>query len=117
MDKIDELFLHPSAKHICPNQAFSESRSDSDSYLRDKRMAKLVVLLLQLHASTGWLGALPKPQLIEIISSAVGLCGFVNPVEVGDVICTVLEAVETEDPSSSETVMVAAHVVRDWRRQ
>jgi hypothetical protein len=98
MDKIDELFLHPSAKHILPRHAFSESRSDSDFHLMDKRVAKLVVLLQQLHASTGWLGALPKAQLIEILSSAVRLCGFVNPLEVGDVMATILEAVETEDP-------------------
>jgi hypothetical protein len=98
MDKVDKVFLHSSAQHICPNPAFGKTVSDADFYIKDKRVAQLLVLLQQLHESAGGLGALPKPELSEVVSSAVGVCGFVNPNEARDVIVTVLDAIEMQDP-------------------
>jgi hypothetical protein len=60
--------------------------------------ASLLVLLQQLNEFAGGLGALPKPELSEVVSSVVRLCGFVNPIEARDVIGTVLDALEIEDP-------------------
>jgi hypothetical protein len=42
--------------------------------------------------------AYSEPELSEIISGAVGMCGFVNPIEAQDVIDVVLEVIQTEHP-------------------
>jgi len=98
MDKGNRLFLHPSVEHMSPNNVFGKTSSNSDSDIQDKRVAQLLVVLHQLDESAGGLGALPEPELLEVVSSAVRLCGFLNPIEAGDVIATVLEALEMRDP-------------------
>jgi hypothetical protein len=98
MYKENTLFLHSSVEDMCPNNVFGQTFSDSDWDVQDKRVAQLLVLLQQLHESPGGLGALPKPELGEVVSSAVRLCGFVNPIEARDVIDTVLASLEMEDP-------------------
>jgi hypothetical protein len=98
MYKENTLFLHSSVEDMCPNNVFGQTFSDSDWDVQDKRVAQLLVLLKQLHESPGGLGALPKPELGEVVSSAVRLCGFVNPIEARDVIDTVLASLEMEDP-------------------
>jgi hypothetical protein len=60
-------------------------------------VAQLLLLLQLLHRDVGGLAELPRPELREIISSAVGVCGFINPIEAQDVIAVVLNAIETED--------------------
>jgi hypothetical protein len=60
-------------------------------------VAQLLLLLQLLHRDVGGLAELPRPELSEIISSAVGVCGFINPIEAQDVIAVVLNAIETED--------------------
>jgi hypothetical protein len=97
MDKVDEL-LFSSPEHMYPTAAIGKIYSDSCLHLKDRRVAQLLVLLRLLHQSPGGLGAMPKPQLHEIISCAVRLCDFVNPTEVRDVIAAVLEALDTPDP-------------------
>ena len=99
MDKVNELFFPSSAEHICPNHAVGRTYSDSALYIKDKRVAQLLVLLQQLQESVGGLGALPKPELFEIVSSAVQLCGFVNQNEMQIVIVTILDAFEMEGPT------------------
>ena len=99
MDKLNELFFPSSAEHICPNHAVGRTYSDSALYIKDKRVAQLLVLLQQLQESVGGLGALPKPELFEIVSSAVRLSGFVNPNEMQYVIATILEALEMQGPT------------------
>jgi hypothetical protein len=98
MYKENTLFLHSSVEDMCPNNVFGQAFSDSDWDVQDKRVAQLLVLLQQLHESAGGLRALPKPELSEVVSSAVRLCGFVNPIEARDVIDTVLAALEMKDP-------------------
>jgi hypothetical protein len=44
------------------------------------------------------LEALPDPELSEIISGALGVCGFVDPNEAREVVAMVLEALEKRDP-------------------
>jgi hypothetical protein len=68
------------------------------SEAHDRRVAQLLVLLQQLDESAEGLEALPKPELSEIVSSAIRVCGFVDPIEARDVIATVLEALEIQDP-------------------
>jgi hypothetical protein len=98
VDKVNDLFFPSSAEHICQNQV-GRTYSDSPLYVKDKRVAQLLVLLQQLQESVGRLGALPKPELFEIVSSAVHLCGFVNQNEMQVVIVTILDAFETQGPT------------------
>jgi hypothetical protein len=98
MDKAGKPFVLSAAERAHRNSAFAQAYSDSSLYLKDKRVAQLALLLRLLHRDVGGLAALPKPELHEIISSAVGVCGFANPVEAQDVIDVVLEALETEAP-------------------
>ncbi len=39
-------------------------------------------LLQQLNESAEGLEALPEPELSEIVSSAIRVCGFIDPIEV-----------------------------------
>lgn len=98
MYKENTLFLHSSVEDMYPNNVFGQTFSDSDWDVQDKRVAQLLVLLRQLHESAGGLRALPKPELSEVVSSAVRLSGFVNRIEARDVIDTVLAALDKEDP-------------------
>ena len=104
MDKGNRLFLHSSVEHTSPNNGFAKTFSNSDADIQDKRVAQLLVLLQQLDESAGGLGTFPEPELREVISSAVRLCGFLNPIEVREVIATVLEALELRsNPGASVT--------------
>src|ERR1017187_1307767 len=98
MDKANTLFLHSSVEHTCPNRAFDETLSDSDLDIHDKRVARLLVLLRQLDESAEGLEALPEPELSEIVSSAIRVCGFVDPIEARDGIAIVLDAIEMTEP-------------------
>ena len=98
MDKVDALFLHSSVEHMWLNRVSGKIYSDSDLQIHDKRVTQLLVLLQQLDESAEGLEELPKPELSEIVSSAIRVCGFVNPIEVRDLIAIVLEAIEMPDP-------------------
>jgi len=97
MDKVDALFLHSSVEHMGLNRAFGKTCSDSDMQIHDKRVAQLVVLLQQLDESAEGLEELPAPELSEIVSSAIRMCGFVDPIEERYAIAAVLEAIEVHD--------------------
>jgi hypothetical protein len=109
MDKINNLLVDSSVVQIFPDTAF-DSFSNSDVYIPDKRVASLLILLQQLDEAAAGLGALPEPELGEIVSSAIHLCGFADPIEARDVIAavldalkedvisTVLDAIEVQDP-------------------
>ena len=98
MDKENTLFLHFSVEHMCPHRAFGETFSESGLQRQDKRVAQLLVLLQQLGDAVEGLEALPEPELTEIVTSAIRVCGFVDPIEVRDLIAIVLEAIEMPDP-------------------
>jgi len=97
MDKVNVLFLHSSVEHMCPNRVFGKACFDSDLQIQDKRVAQLLVLLQQVNESAEGLEALPEPELSEIVSSAIRVCGFVDPIEARDVIAIVLDAIEMQD--------------------
>jgi hypothetical protein len=103
MNKVDEPFFLCFPAQIRPTAALSKTYSDSSLYLKDKRVAQLLLLLQLLHRDVCGLAELPRPELSEIISSAVGVCGFINPIEAQDVIAVVLDAIETEDRVDDRT--------------
>jgi len=45
---------------------------------------------------------LPEPELSEIVSSTIRLCGFVDPIEPRYVIAIVLDALEMKSPIPEE---------------
>jgi hypothetical protein len=94
MDKVDALFLHSSVEHMGLNRVFGKTCSDSDLQIHDKRVVPLLVLLQQLDESAEGLEELPVPELSEVVSSAIRMCGFVDPIESRDVIAIVLDAIE-----------------------
>jgi hypothetical protein len=97
MDKVNELFfLHSSVVQMRPNHAFGCNCSNRDVHIQDQRVARLLVLLQQLDKAAAGLGALPNPELTEIVSSATRLCGFVDPLEALDVIAAVLGALKQD---------------------
>jgi hypothetical protein len=98
MTKTNKFLQHSSSEEICTDWAFVNAPFAAESISRDQRIGQLILLLQQLNEASGGLGSLPKPELMEVLFSAVGVCGFVNPTEVQDVIATVLDAVEMEDP-------------------
>jgi hypothetical protein len=112
MDKINDLLLDSSVVQIYPVPAFDDSCSNSDVYIPDKRVARLLILLQQLDEAAAGLGALPKPELSEVVSSAIHLCGFADPIEARDVIAAVLETLK-EDVVS--TVLDAIEVQEPMR--
>jgi len=97
MDKTSKPFLPFSAKEARPDRTFANASWQARLYLRDKRVAQLLLLLRQLNESAGGLGTLPPAELCEIVRSAVGICGFVKPIEAEDVVAAVLEAFDTQE--------------------
>jgi len=53
----------------------------------------MLVLLEQLDESAEGLEKLPKPELNEIVCSAIRVCGFVDSIEARDVIAIILDAI------------------------
>jgi hypothetical protein len=58
----------------------------------------LLLLLLQLDEFTRELEPLSEPEVSELVSAAIRVSGFVEPVEAQQVIAAVLEALETPGP-------------------
>jgi hypothetical protein len=100
MEKINELFPVSLADYTGPNPGFDKTGSHSEVRIADERVTLLLVLLQLLDESAEGLETLPKPELSEIVSSAIRLCGFVDPIEARDVSATVLDAIEMQDPIS-----------------
>lgn len=97
MDKLDKLLLLSSAEQMCPNDLLGKCYSYPFLHVKDGRVARLLVLLRQLHESAGGLGVFPKPDISEIVCCAARLSGFTNAIEVREVIATVLDALEIQD--------------------
>jgi hypothetical protein len=96
MDKLDAVLLYFAVGDICASRSYNTTCADL--HVDAKRMARLLVLLKQISETSAELEALPEPELSEIVSSAIGVCGFVDPIEVRDVIAIVLDAIEMQDP-------------------
>jgi len=95
MNKVDEVFLQSFGGHV-DTPAYDKDISDTDLNI-NQRVAQFLMLLQQLDESEGGLEALPDPELSEIISGALGVCGFVDPNEAREVVAMVLEALEKRD--------------------
>ena len=98
MGKIDQLILHSCDGLTCRHHNCAPTWSELNLYLKDKRMAKLLLLLRQLHESAGGFWEFPHSEVREVVACAVELCGFGNAVEARDVISAILEAIGPEDP-------------------
>jgi hypothetical protein len=96
MNKVDEVFLQSFGEHV-DSLANGKDISDTDLNL-NQRVAQFLTILQQLDESAGGLEALSDPELSEIVSGALGVCGFVDPNEAREVVATVLEVLEKRDP-------------------
>jgi hypothetical protein len=96
MEKTNTPFRDFSGYDARHSHTFAMACSEAALYLKDRKVAQLLLLLRQLNETTGGLVGLPKAELREIVTSAVGVCGFGNPLEVQEVIAAVLEAFEEE---------------------
>jgi len=116
MEKLDAMLLYFAVEHICTSQAFDET--SADLHVDDKRVARLLVLLKQLKESSAGLEALPEPVRSEIVSSAIQVCGFVDPIEARDVLAIVLDVIEMQAPireeAASEGQGIALCGTRGW---
>ena len=88
MEKPDAVILYFALEHMCASQAFD--KACADLHIDDKRVARLLELLKQINESSAGLEALPEPERSEIVSSAIRVSGFVDPIEARDVIGIVL---------------------------
>jgi hypothetical protein len=68
--------------------------TDPNPALPDKRVARLLVVLHDLNRSLAGLEDLSQTDLQELVSSAIYVCGFANPVETNCAIASVLRAIE-----------------------
>jgi hypothetical protein len=91
MDKLDAVLLYFAVEHMRASQAFD--KTCADLHVDDKRVARLLVLLKQLDESAAGLEMLPEPELNEIVSSAIRVCGFADRIEARDVFAIVLDAI------------------------
>jgi hypothetical protein len=103
MNKANEVLLPSRQGDIGPKPGLGGTVSDEDLSI-NQRMARLLVLLTQIDEYAGGLDTVPVPELSEMVSSALGLCGFVDPAETRQVIATVLEAIERGGPISANAL-------------
>lgn len=96
MDKVDAAFLRSRGEHRRPSSAFDGDVPDQDLNI-NQRVAQFLTLMQRVDESAGGLGTLAAPEVREIVSSALGVCGFVNPNETREVIDTVLEVLENSE--------------------
>ncbi|MHB8216364.1 MAG: hypothetical protein ACYDDS_09820 [Candidatus Sulfotelmatobacter sp.] len=87
----------------CPGRALGKTCFDSDQQPYDMRLPLLLVLLEQLDEHVHRLEGLPEFELSEIVSAAVRVCGFVEPMEALQAISTVLQELEMRDPVPGRT--------------
>lgn len=95
MNKVDEVLLQSFGKQV-DTPAKGKNIPDADLNI-NQRVAQFLMLLQQLDESAGGLESLPDAELSEIVSSALGMCGFVDPNEAREVVATVLEVLEKRD--------------------
>jgi hypothetical protein len=93
MSKTDYIFF----QYTFPYNTLAVNDTDSAPTIEDPRVARLLLVLRLIQRSAGPLSELPKAELTEILSSAVPLCGFANPIEIAEVTGTVLEALDIRE--------------------
>lgn len=98
MDKAHMLFLHSSIEKANPDCAYGKTVSNFDFLANDKRVPHFLLVLRQLDESLNGLEGVPEPEISEIVSTALRVCGFAEPVEALQVIGIILEALEMQNP-------------------
>jgi hypothetical protein len=97
MDKAHMLFLHSSIEKANPDCAYGKTLSNFDFLANDKRVPHFLLVLRQLEEFLNGLEGLPEPEISEIISAALRVCGFAEPVEALQVIAIILEALDMQN--------------------
>jgi hypothetical protein len=81
-----------------PGRIFHDPDGNSDLHHSDNRLAHLLLLLRQVDTSIDGLAAIPENELSEIISAALRVCGFVEPIETYQAVAIVMDALERQYP-------------------
>jgi hypothetical protein len=99
MGKVDRAFLASFGNLAGADAACGTEVTDDDLNI-NQRLAQFFMLLQQLADSEGALESLSPLEFSELVSLALGMCGFSDPTQTREVIATVLEALERPDPGS-----------------
>ena len=102
MNTENESCLHSLEEDFGASSASGQSTSDPDMNI-NQRMAQFLLLLQQIEESAG-LAELPDAELSEMVTSALGLCGFVDSNDARDVIASVLAAIERGGPIAGDPI-------------
>jgi hypothetical protein len=97
MNKVDQVSVESCGKHAGPNPAYGKDRYDPELNINQK-VSRFLTLLQQLGELAGGVDALPRAELGQIVVSALEVCGFVDPIEVREVVAAVLQALEEPEP-------------------
>jgi hypothetical protein len=81
------------------DRSLDKSVSNLNSHGPDQRLSRLLILLRQLMKSLPVLESISEIELIEIVYSAIHVCGFVDPAEAEFAIENVLVALEAHNLS------------------
>ncbi len=96
MDK-RERSLDPLTTHLLRTRECHKTRPDSKVQIADPRMARLLLVLHEIDEAVAGLEELPQPELIQLVSSAILACGFVDGTDARKAIVAVLESIEGRD--------------------
>ena len=84
---------------------------------KDARLSYLLVLLWQIDQFLHQLDALPEPELGEIVSAAIQVCGFVEPWEARHRIVSLLEAFGNSRPAPQALLFYVEQCSRFMSRE
>jgi hypothetical protein len=87
--------------------------ADSDIYVEDPRVAKLLLVLSDLDESFGGVEGIEQSQLRDLICNALPACGFVNSHDACYAIAAVLRIIEGADPPP-ESLRQSMTFPPDW---
>jgi hypothetical protein len=97
MNKVDQVSVESCGEQAGPNPAYGKDRYDPELNINQK-VSRFLTLLQQLGELAGGVDALPRAELGQIVVSALEVCGFVDPIEVREVVAAVLQALEEPEP-------------------
>jgi len=94
-----ERSLDPFTTPPLPARECHETRPDSKVQIADARMVRLLLVLHEIDEAVSGLEELPQTDLIQLVSSAILACGFVDGTDARHAIVAVLESIEGRDPT------------------
>jgi hypothetical protein len=97
MNKVDQVSVQSCSEHAGPSPAYCKDSYDPELNINQK-VSRFLTLLQQLGELAGGVDTLPRDELGQIVVSALEVCGFVDPIEVREVVEAVLEALEEPEP-------------------